>query len=293
MPRVELVYKMDTSPESVWMTVTASATAKTSIVYVQELGDFIARKHYFTKRSNLPSFLIKYTLSGEGILEYGGQTFSVSPSDIFWIDCLKPQHYYTSQAVGNWRVLWVHFYGATSQDYYELFLSQNNGSNKVSLRPDNNVAASIYSLISLYHSGESSLTTDIQASAILTAIMAECVNATNSQLTYQGIPDSVQDAKVFLLNHYNERITLDDLAQRFSINKYHFQKLFKRYTGSTPNEYLILTRLNRAKENLRATCKPVREISQDVGIDNVSHFINLFKKHEGITPNIYRQNWRR
>lgn len=95
------------------------------------------------------------------------------------------------------------------------------------------------------------------------------------------------------INHYNERITLDDLAQRFSINKYHFQKLFKRYTGSTPNEYLILTRLNHAKENLRATCKPVREIAQEVGVDNVSHFINLFKKHEGITPNIYRQNWRR
>lgn len=293
MPRIELIYKLDLSPESVWLTVTASATAKSSIAYIQELGDFIAHKQYFTKRSNLPSFLIKYTLCGEGILEYNGQTYSVSPGDIFWIDCIKTQRYYTSPSVGNWRVLWVHFYGATSQEYYELFLSQNKGSNKVSLPPDNNIAASIYSLISLYHSGETSLITDIQASAILTNIMAECVNAANTQLTYQGIPESIQDARCYLLNRYNERITLDDLAQRFSMNKYHFQKLFKRYTGSTPNEYLILTRLNRAKESLRATDYSIREISHSVGIENVSHFINLFKKHEGITPNTYRKNWRR
>jgi AraC-like DNA-binding protein len=293
MPRVELVYKLDLAPESVWLTVTASATAKSSIIYVQELGDFIAHKDYYTKRNNLPSFLIKYTLSGEGMLHYNGQTMSISPGDIFWIDCMNKQHYYTSPSVGNWRVIWVHFYGETSQTFYELFLMQNNGNNKVTLPPDNNVAAALYSLISLYHSGESSLTADIQAAGLLTNIMAECVNATNSHLTYSGIPENIHDAKMYLLNHYNERITLDDLALRYSINKYHFQKLFKRYAGFTPNEYLILTRLNHAKENLRATSKSISEIAHDVGVDNVSHFINLFKKHEGITPNVYRKNWRR
>ncbi len=65
----------------------------------------------------------------------------------------------------------------------------------------------------------------------------------------------------------------------------------KRHIGYTPNEYLILTRMNRAKEQLRTTDLPISEISYNVGIENVSHFINLFKKNEGTTPGAFRKAW--
>ncbi len=293
MPDVKLSYQLDLDPESVWLTVTPGTAIKGSVAYVQELGDFIAHDRYYTKREDLSSFLIKCTLSGEGVLEYNDEKYVIEPNQIFWIDCTKPQHYYTSPRTKEWRVLWVHFYGATSAKYYELFLQQNNGSPVATLPPANGVTAAIRSLISLYRSGENSVSSDIRASGLLTVIMVECISAALTERAFSGVPDCVQQARAYLLDHYNERITLDDLAKRYSINKYYFQKLFKRHTGFTPNEYLILSRLNHAKEYLRTSNRSVAEIASEVGVENPSHFINLFKKHEGITPNAYRQSWYR
>jgi mannose-6-phosphate isomerase class I len=101
MTQVSLSYQLDLDDHSIRITATPSQTAKSSIVYVQELGDFIAGRNYFTRRANLPSYLIKYCISGEGILEYEGDTYAVKPRQLFWIDCEKPQYYRTSPEKGN------------------------------------------------------------------------------------------------------------------------------------------------------------------------------------------------
>ena len=109
-----LQYHIDMTPESRWKIVSAGAFAKENLLYLQEAGHFISGANYYTVRSALDSYLVKLTLSGQGILEYGGQTCVLAPGSFFWIDCRMPQHYYTDPAVGQWDVLWFHFNGATA-----------------------------------------------------------------------------------------------------------------------------------------------------------------------------------
>ena len=291
MSQVKLSYRLDIARESVWLTATPSQTAKASIAYVQELGDFFCGKEYFTRRENLPSYLIKFCISGEGLLDYEGRTHTLRPGQLFWIDCMKPQYYRTSPRKGQLRLLWVHFYGAPCRAYYNLFLAQNDNNPIINVDSDVAVKSTLDALIGLYKNGANNLQDDIQASGLLTQLMVRCISAAGTRAERSSLPGYVLDVRNYIGLHYHERITLDTLAKTLSINKYYLQKLFKRHMGLSPNEYLIQTRLTRAKELLRTASLPISQISMDVGISNIGHFISLFKQHEGITPSAYRQRW--
>ena len=117
-----LQFHIDMEPESRWNIPTVDPMARASFLYVQETGDFRSKKGYYTTREGLDSYLLKLTLSGQGVLEYGGQSHVLKPGDFFWIDCTCRQHYYTDPNVGKWHNLWVHFWGANAEAYYQTFL---------------------------------------------------------------------------------------------------------------------------------------------------------------------------
>ncbi len=289
---IPMDYELDLSPKSVWITAVPTTNTKASFVYLQECGEFYSNSRHFTRRKGgLQSYLIEYTLSGEGILEYEGQTYDLKSGDFFWIDCEQPQYYYTNPEVGSWHTVWVHFYGSNSRYYYDQFVTLNNGKHKAAHENYMRINSMIHELIQIYENHEVNTADNILASGILTMIMAESINALNSKKFSEQMPGFIKDAIHYISEHHTEDITLECLAKRYNINKYHFQKLFKRYTNYTPNQFLILTRLNAAKELLRTTSRTISEISYDVGIQSVNHFINLFKRQEGLTPQRFRDMW--
>ena len=291
MRQVKLSCNLDLKPASVWLTVTAAPAARASIAYVQELGDFHCGSDYYTSRENLPSYLIKFCVDGEGELEYEGKRYVIRPGQLFWIDCTKPQYYRTAPGKDSWRVLWVHLYGNPCEAYYQLFLAQNDGENVTKLESDVSVRSTLEMLLQIYRQGGNTLHDDVQASALLTQLMTYCIESAGAGGESSRMPAYVIDTRNYINLHYAERITLDDLSRSISINKFYLQKLFKRYFGLSPNEYLIHTRLTRAKQLLRTTALPISQIAMDVGINNIGHFITLFKRYEEITPSAYRQRW--
>lgn len=291
MPQVKLSFNLDLSSDSTWLTVTASQAARASIAYVQELGDFHCGPNYYTNREHLQSYLIKLCVSGEGMLDYGGESYVIRPGQLFWINCRRLQYYRTSSRSGDWRVIWVHFHGVPCEGYYQLFLAQNDGCPVVDLGQGVECRSLLEMLIRLYRDGGNTLQDDVQASSLLTQLMCRLIQAVGQRSGRAHLPEYVTDARSYINMHYADRITLDSLSQLFNINKFYMQKLFKQHMGLSPNEYLIHTRLNRAKQLLRTTAAPISQIAMDVGINNIGHFISLFKKYEGCTPNAYRQNW--
>ena len=73
------------------------------------------------------------------------------------------------------------------------------------------------------------------------------------------------------------------------MSKYHLSRIFKKYTGFSPYEYLLNERLTQGKTLLQNTRLSVEEIAQRVGFNSASHFIRMFRKYEGLTPLQFRK----
>ncbi|MEO0469760.1 MAG: AraC family transcriptional regulator [Bacteroidota bacterium] len=96
-------------------------------------------------------------------------------------------------------------------------------------------------------------------------------------------------AQEYIHEHLHTALDLDTLAQVACLSKFHFIRLFKEVFGSTPRQYLIALRLDRASKLLVSSKKSFHEICLEVGLKDSSSFGRLFKKNFGATPHIYRR----
>lgn len=80
-----------------------------------------------------------------------------------------------------------------------------------------------------------------------------------------------------------------EAAGHFEMTLPAFSKYFKDHTGQNVMDYTIHLRMERAKELLRTTALPLKEISEAVGYYNISSFTRRFKLNQGITPSEYRK----
>jgi RpiB/LacA/LacB family sugar-phosphate isomerase len=93
--------------------------------------------------------------------------------------------------------------------------------------------------------------------------------------------------------HVKENISRDlsvaELAQIVDMSQYYFSKLFKLSSGTTPHQYVMRQRIERAQECLRETHASLSEIANQVGFETQSHFTSVFRRLAGVTPKLYRQ----
>jgi len=90
-------------------------------------------------------------------------------------------------------------------------------------------------------------------------------------------------------DHYDQKLTIEQIASICSYSTSHFMRWFKEMIGSSFMEYLIEYRLSLATRDLRTTKDTVLEIAHRTGFDNISNFNRLFKKRFGVTPSEFRR----
>jgi AraC-like DNA-binding protein len=88
---------------------------------------------------------------------------------------------------------------------------------------------------------------------------------------------------------YGKDCSLEDYAQMCCMSKYHFLRVFKDVTGSSPIEYRNSIRLAHARELLCDTDDTIEKISARVGYTSNTYFCNAFKLKFGISPSLYRK----
>ncbi len=109
-----------------------------------------------------------------------------------------------------------------------------------------------------------------------------------SERSDAGIRRTIEQAMLYIQEHYMDNISLDSCADYIGTSPFLLSKSFKRVTGDNFIDYLTGLRLDKAKELLRDTDLKMNEVAQQVGYQQ-SYFNRIFKKQEDITPTRYRE----
>lgn len=114
-------------------------------------------------------------------------------------------------------------------------------------------------------------------------------NPTSGSLLKGGLP-KLRLGRVleYIDANLNRDIHLDELANIAALSSFHFARLFKVSTGSSPHQYMLQRRVDRAKELLRNPGLSLSQISLETGFSDQSHLTNVFRRSLGVTPSAYR-----
>jgi AraC-like DNA-binding protein len=99
-------------------------------------------------------------------------------------------------------------------------------------------------------------------------------------------------AKDFIRDTFVEPIELLHVAEEASLSPYHLLRRFRQTFGETPHEFLTRLRIDKAKDLLTVSSRPVTEICFDVGFSSLGSFSTLFRRETGMSPAEFRRQVR-
>jgi AraC family transcriptional regulator len=93
-----------------------------------------------------------------------------------------------------------------------------------------------------------------------------------------------QQVSNYINTHLDRDLSLVEIAQVINISPTYFASLFKRAIGTSPHQYVIQQRVERAQLLLSKTDLAIADIALEVGFSSQSHLTQQFKRFTGITP---------
>ena len=278
-----LTYNMDVEERSTWLRATPGAAALAQPFYCTEAGNFYGRAHFATARTDKESYLLFYTLSGSGLIEQNDQRVELPAGSALLLNCRTPQSYCTASGQDHWHHYWAHLDGAGVANLAEVLQPQGRLSpvtvSRLEMQP------LFESLAAEWEHGAAAQIEICLALHRMLALMARQLLAGDESRSNRTL---IEQAAEYIRQHYAEPLSLDSLLAQTPVSKSWFLRLFRQYMGTTPYNFLLSTRITRAKELLVLTDFSVCEIAHQVGFGDESNFSTRFTAMVGQSPQQYR-----
>jgi AraC-like DNA-binding protein/ligand-binding sensor protein len=125
----------------------------------------------------------------------------------------------------------------------------------------------------------------------LLTIFAQHLSSISNQLMLtaeQVDSPMVSRAKLYIIEHQNEEISLRQVAASVNTSAFYFCKMFKQATGLTFTDYLARVRIEKVKNLLLNPHKRISEVAYEVGFQSLSQFNRVFRRVTGQAPTVWR-----
>lgn len=278
-----LVHETGTCSGSDLYFSTPSEYARRMLFYMSTCGYYYTNYDYRIEREDYHNYMLFYICDGRLSLRSGSQTMVASAGQVGFLNCHEPHEYHT---IGNTEFVWLHLDGSNTADFYQQAV-QMHGGFVFDTPYAEQIKNGIYEIVFAFRNEQT--LSEVRLSQKLYTLLVATVDTASQEAGQAEENDTVSKAMHFIQEQYMNPISLLDVATHVNMSQFHFSRLFKKDCGYSPHEYLILTRLNRAKHLLKTTGLPVKVIAQKVGYQNVSSFTNAFTDRVGISPTLFRK----
>lgn len=244
------------------------------------IGHYFCNVPYKVTRTHYDSFLLLYTKSGKGLVTVDGKEFVQNPGDVCLIDCYHPHVY---QALQEWELLWFHFDGGSSRDYF-LYL-EGSPVFHITLKNPLNYEKDWFRLYECF------LHQEKRPAALLSQYISQLLTLLSLEKeedAASAAPGLIWDSLTYINRHLHKNLTLEFLASQVSLSPYYFLRKFKEETGYTPYRYILVSRINLAKFYLLTSRDTVKNIGLCCGFKSEHSFCTAFKNETGHTPSEFR-----
>lgn len=108
------------------------------------------------------------------------------------------------------------------------------------------------------------------------------------EVDYSPHVELVRSIISFLVNHYKQKLVLQDIAKYVGVSSFYLERVFKQETSETPRTYLEKIRIDKATHLLKSTDLTNLEICYDAGFQSPSSFYKVFRRMKNCSPSEYR-----
>ena len=105
------------------------------------------------------------------------------------------------------------------------------------------------------------------------------------------LDEPVKKAQEFIENHFQDKLTVEQLADMFALGRRSLERRFKKATNNTVVEYIQRVKIEAAKKSFETSRKNINEVMYDVGYTDTKAFRTTFKKISGLSPIEYRNRY--
>lgn len=272
-------------------------------------GNLVNENHFVHPRRVLDSFVFILVQEGTLYVTHGDTALEVHPNE-FALLFPGILHYGTRPSEGRISYYWTHF---SATDPQNRIYNEENLQSCEALLPKNPAAldapASEYFLlpefgrlsqekrstllfvqlldISRRENFRFSWRSNYALSTLLMEVSHEA--RTVSLLSEDAVPVRILEAAEWIRAHYDQPLSVPELAARFGYHPDYLSALFKKHTGYPILSYINRTRINASKNLLGASMIPVAQVAEACGFSDEKYFMKLFKYFEGLTPTQYRK----
>ena len=256
---------------------------RTASLYVQNTGCQQCSPSYGWGPGVRNHFLLHHVIAGKGVFISRDTRYDLQAGDTFLAYPDTTIHYF-ADAADPWEYVWAGFGGLDAESCVE----------RTDFTPDEPVfygrdSAQIAQLVqAVYSAYGTSPWEELEMTARLYSLLAFLVRtAQRRQSQSRESLDCAQLAAEYIINHYEEPITVEGLAAYASVSHSSLYRRFVKRFQISPKRFLLEYRIERACALLAATSHSIQEISNSVGFEDPFYFSRAFKEVKGLSPRQY------